>query len=101
MPRAYWLQEFKLSSQLIVIEPSLTEWQRVESAMQNHQEGDFDMDILHKLYGRSCLVLPHRKYDLLSSEFRNERHEAYLGSASEVWNPNTILEEARLTSVTA
>lgn len=72
MPRAYWIPErFFLSSQLIVIEPSEAEWKRVEYSMDHHEGHDYDMDILNKLYGKSSTVIPHRKYDLLSSEFRS------------------------------
>jgi hypothetical protein len=96
MPRAYWLDDFKLSSQLIVIEPSTTEWRRLEDAMEHHQDDEFDMDILHKIYGRSSMIIPHRKYDLLSAEFRSDKHEAYLGSADEQWDAHAALKEAKL-----
>jgi hypothetical protein len=69
MPRAYWLDQFFLSSQLIVIEPSEDSWQRVQSAMEHHESHDYDIDILNKVFGTSTLVIPHRKYDLLTGEF--------------------------------
>ncbi|KAI4638527.1 hypothetical protein J4E93_010082 [Alternaria ventricosa] len=52
MPRAYWLEQFFLSSQLIVIEPSEDGWQRVQSAMEHHEGYDYDMDILNKVFDR-------------------------------------------------
>ncbi|KAF2463684.1 nucleotide-diphospho-sugar transferase [Lindgomyces ingoldianus] len=94
MPRAYWMDHFFLSSQLIVIEPSEFEWKRVEDAM-NHLEGhDYDMDILNKMYDKSCLVIPHRRYDLLTGEFKGTSHENYLGS-KEPWDARKALEEAK------
>jgi hypothetical protein len=105
MPRAYWLDQPFLSSQLVVIEPSEKEWKRVQKAMQEHKEGDYDMDILNNMYGTSSTVIPHRKYDLLSAEFntghhdskgeKKNPHEKYLGSADEEWDPRAILEEAK------
>ena len=95
MPRAYWIDHFFLSSQLIVIEPSEAEWLRVQDATDNHEGSDYDMDILNKLYGTSSTVIPHRKYDLLTGQFRGEHHEAYLGSSKEAWNATEALAEAK------
>lgn len=71
-------EKFFLSSQLIVIEPSKAEWKRVEYAMDHHEGNDYDMDILNKLYEKSSTVIPHRRYDLLTGEFRGSKHENYL-----------------------
>jgi hypothetical protein len=96
MPRAYWMSEnFFLSSQLIVIEPSEAEWKRVEYAMDHHEGHDYDMDILNKIYGKWSTVIPHRRYDLISGEFHNAKHENYLGSPNEKWHPKKVLEEAK------
>ncbi|KAF2838141.1 glycosyltransferase family 8 protein [Patellaria atrata CBS 101060] len=84
MPCAYRLPA-QLSSQLILIEPSAREWHR----------RDFDMEIVNALCKESCIVLPHRRYDLLAGEFRSERHEAYLGSEEEGWNPDKVFAEAK------
>ncbi|KAJ4352005.1 U1 small nuclear ribonucleoprotein C [Didymosphaeria variabile] len=96
MPRAYWMPEkFFLSSQLIVIEPSEAEWKRVGYAIDHHEGHDYDMDILNKLYEKSSTVIPHRRYDMLSGEFHNAKHENYLGSPEEKWDPKGALEEAK------
>jgi hypothetical protein len=96
MPRTYWLEQFFLSSQLIVIEPSEDGWQRVQSAMEHHEGHDYDMDILNKVFGASSLVIPHRRYDLLTGEFRHQidQHEAYLGS-TDLWNARDAVKEAK------
>jgi hypothetical protein len=93
MPRAYWLEQPFLSSELVLAEPSQREWQRIEEFMGYAGSG-FDMDILNTLYKDSCLVLPHRRYTLLSGELREHGHDKYLGS-SEVWNGSRILDEAK------
>ena len=93
MPRAYWLDQPFLSSQLVLIEPSVREWHRIQKFMENDDSG-FDMDILNTLYKDSCLVIPHKRYDLLTSEFRSETHERYLGS-DEAWNGAKVLEETK------
>jgi hypothetical protein len=96
MPRAYWLDQPFLSSQILVIEPSLSEWSRIHNYMTKNTKGGFDMDILNTLYKNHALVLPHRQYDLLTAEFRKEpnEHEPYLGT-KEKWNGTKVLEEAK------
>ena len=97
MPRAYWLDRFYLSSLLVVIEPSVESWQRVQSAMENHEGHDYDMEILNKVFGDSAIVIPPRRYALLSQTFGHEdaEREAYLGSPSEEWNARKLLEESK------
>jgi len=95
MPRAYWMDKFFLSSQLIVIEPSEAEWKRVEYATDHHDGHDYDMDILNKMYEKSSTVIPHRRYDLLTGELHNDKHENYLGNQNEKWDARKILEEAK------
>jgi hypothetical protein len=94
MPRAYWMDHFFLSSQLIVVEPSAIEWERIQEAIEHHEGFDYDMDILNKLYGTSSTVIPHRKYDLLTAELRPKSHDAYLGS-KEIWRVKDVLAEAK------
>lgn len=53
------------------------------------------MDILNRLYENSSTVIPHRKYDLLSGEFRGKNHANYLGSPDEVWDATAVLAEAK------
>jgi hypothetical protein len=94
MPRAYWLDNI-LSSQLIVIQPSEAEFKRILYAFEHRNATDFDMEIMNDLYGHDCLILPHRRYDLLTGEFRSKEHHRYLGSNTEVWEPQSILHEAK------
>ncbi|KAF2441974.1 glycosyltransferase family 8 protein [Karstenula rhodostoma CBS 690.94] len=95
MPRAYWLDQPFLSSQLILLEPSTVEWDRIKTYIDQKDSG-FDMDILNTIYKDSCIVLPHRRYNLISAEFRgsSESHRKYLGS-EEAWNGTLVLEEAK------
>lgn len=96
MPRAYWLDDGNfLSSQLVLVEPSKFEFQRIQKAFETRGNGDFDMEIVNDLYGRSCFIIPHRKYDLLTGEFKSGDHWKYLGSKEEKWDPDAILEEAK------
>jgi alpha-N-acetylglucosamine transferase len=82
MPRAYWL-EHTLSSQLVLVEPSEFEFQRILEAFNSRASADFDMEIVNNLYGSNCMVIPHRKYDPLTDEFRAKEHRKYLGSEEE------------------
>lgn len=95
MPRAYWGEPNVLSSQVIVIEPSESEWKRVEEAIEHHEGHDYDMDILNKLYKLEAMIIPHRKYDLLTGEFRSDKHENYLGRSGEKWDARKIYKEAK------
>jgi alpha-N-acetylglucosamine transferase len=96
MPRAYWLEQPFLSSQLILIEPSTEEFSRIQNATQTAKDGDFDMEIVNNLYDKDCMIIPHRRYDLITGEFRTKRkHDNYLGNGYEVWDPEAIVKEAK------
>lgn len=95
MPRAYWLDDNSLSSQLVVIEPSEFEFKRIQHAFDTRNATDFDMEIVNNLYAKDCMVIPHRKYDLLTGEFRSKNHVKYLGSEEEVWDAEKVLAEAK------
>jgi hypothetical protein len=96
MPRAYWLKQPTLSSQLMLIEPSAAEFPRVHNATQTAKSGDFDMKIVNNLYDKDCMIIPHRRYDLIAGEFRSKRtHENYLGNGYEAWDPEVIVKEAK------
>lgn len=96
MPRAYWLEKPYLSSQLVLIQPSVEEFKRVKNAIDHATSGDFDMEIVNNLYGKDCMILPHRPYDLLTGEFRSKgQHQTYLGNEYEHWDPEKILAEAK------
>lgn len=99
MPRAYWLpKESKLSSQIVLIEPTKEEFARIMTAIENAGKNEFDMEIVNKLYREDCLVIPHRPYNLLSGEFRHvgaDEHDDYLGSNHEPWDPSQMLAEAK------
>lgn len=96
MPRAYWLDQPFLSSQLVLIEPSTEEFTRVKEAIDQAAGGDFDMEIVNNLYGKDCIIIPHRRYDLLTGEFRSKGpHTAYLGNTYEHWDPEEMFKEAK------
>lgn len=95
MPRAYWLDDDILSSQLVLVEPSEFEFNRILEAFETRGAGDFDMEIVNNLYAKNCFILPHRPYNLLTGEFRSKNHSKYIGSKEEEWNPYKILAEAK------
>ncbi|KAM5345885.1 hypothetical protein ACJ41O_011746 [Fusarium nematophilum] len=100
MPRAYWLFNEDpprkiLSSQVMVVQPSEVEFQRVLDKMDSIDPNDYDMEVVNDLYLDSALVLPHRPYDMLTAEFRKTDHAAYLGSDREEWDPRAVLREAK------
>ncbi|KAF5665317.1 alpha n-acetylglucosamine transferase [Fusarium heterosporum] len=97
MPRAYWISPDKvLSSQVMLIEPSEIEFTRIMERVQTAIYGEYDMEIVNKLYRDSALIFPHRRYDLLSGEFRTDNHAQYLGSDIEIWDPVSAYNEAKL-----
>ncbi|PFH60217.1 hypothetical protein XA68_11313 [Ophiocordyceps unilateralis] len=97
MPRAYWLYPDKkmLSSQLMLVQPSQREFQRVMEKINSAKSNDYDMEIVNDLYQDSAMILPHRPYDLLTAEFRTDNHVNYLGSDREAWDPVAIYNEAK------
>ncbi|KAL1998010.1 hypothetical protein VTN02DRAFT_217 [Thermoascus thermophilus] len=97
MPRAYWLNpdDRVLSSQVVLVQPSAFEFQRVMDGVRHAGANDYDMEIVNTLYRDSALVLPHRPYDLLTGEFRSKRHRSYLGSEEEAWDPEKVVAEAK------
>jgi alpha-N-acetylglucosamine transferase len=100
MPRAYWMlaRDRSLTPQLMLLEPSTKELQRLLDAAEAESRTDieFDREILNTVYRDSAMVLPHRSYGLVTSEFRRTNHTAYHGNAYEVWNPDRALAEASL-----
>lgn len=94
MPRAYWLDQPFLSSQMIVIEPSAQGWANIERYIHSKKDPGFDMDILNALYKNSSTIIPHRKYNLITGEFRSDTHERYLGTSAQL-NGTAMLEEAK------
>ncbi|KAI0834334.1 glycosyltransferase family 8 protein [Hypoxylon sp. FL0890] len=97
MPRAYWLfpKDKILSSQLMLVQPSEVEFQRIMEKMDSAGRNDYDMEIVNQLYADSAMILPHRPYDLLTGEFRGDNHQNYLGTDREEWDPVAIFNEAK------
>ncbi|KXJ91695.1 nucleotide-diphospho-sugar transferase [Microdochium bolleyi] len=99
MPRAYWLfpDNKILSSQLMLVQPSAVEFDRIMKKMETAGRDDYDMEIVNQLYADSAMILPHRPYDLLTGEFRakEEDHYKYLGTDREAWDPVAIFNEAK------
>ena len=100
MTRAYWdLPEKKgLASLFVLLEPSEARYQQLsEAANSDHQaEEDNDMDVLNRFHGDSAIVLPHRQYGLISSEFRRHDHVRFMGGMVEKWNADNAYKEASL-----
>ena len=78
VPRAYWLPEPTLGSYMMLLQPSLKEFNRLSSAISSASQGTYDMDIINSVYGDTCAVLPHRNYSMLTGEFRRSTHRGYL-----------------------
>ncbi|KAK5725934.1 hypothetical protein LTR15_004124 [Elasticomyces elasticus] len=97
MPRAYWLEEHTrvLSSQIVLIEPSAKEFDRILDSLQHRTSQQFDMEIVNDLYGDSCFIIPHRQYDLLTGELKPDDHSKYLGSSDETWDVQAIMNETK------
>jgi alpha-N-acetylglucosamine transferase len=96
MPRAYWLYpELTLSSQVMLIQPSNVEFERIMGEIDNAGQDDYDMEIANELYKDSALILPHRPYNLLTGEFGRDDHVGYLGSDREEWDPVAVYNEAK------
>ncbi|KAK3074500.1 hypothetical protein LTR53_002982 [Teratosphaeriaceae sp. CCFEE 6253] len=115
MPRAYWTDsppaQWPLTSLLILLEPNAAElkgmlatlrsWWINSEQLHTHDKS-YDMELLNFRFGASAMVLPHRPYALLSAEFRQHDHAAYLGtinapaSLKTTWDSDAVLKEAKL-----
>ncbi|OJJ98003.1 hypothetical protein ASPACDRAFT_122861 [Aspergillus aculeatus ATCC 16872] len=97
MPRAYWrgFDHRLLTSAVILIQPSESEFGYIWERIQVAGKSDYDMEILNDLYQDSAMVLPHRPYILLTGEFRSKTHANYLGAPHTRWNPDLVLSEAK------
>ncbi|OPB45314.1 hypothetical protein A0O28_0075240 [Trichoderma guizhouense] len=98
MPRAYWLLDDEksrrtLTSHVMVIQPSEREFARIQKRVELVDENEYDMELLNKLYANTAMVIPHRPYAMLSSEFRETDHQLYLGSETEKWDPAVVLDD--------
>lgn len=92
---SYWLSEMKLSSNLLLLEPSKVDFDRVLAAIAKRWPNQFDTEIVNQLFGKGAVVIPHRGNHLISGEFRSGgNHAAYVGEGNE-WNATQVLEEAR------
>ncbi|KAF2174004.1 glycosyltransferase family 8 protein [Zasmidium cellare ATCC 36951] len=115
MPRAYWSDtkpsEWPLTSLLMLIEPNPLEMKNFIDILMSwklkpgFQIGrNYDMDLLNHRFGASAMVLPHRAYAMLSAEFRQKDHSAYLGTINGprermsklTWDPDHAYQEAKL-----
>ncbi|KAI8623575.1 glucose N-acetyltransferase [Xylariaceae sp. FL1651] len=97
MPRAYWLfpKSKILSSQLMLVQPSEVEFDRIMKQVESAGRDDYDMEIVNQLYADNAMILPHRPYDLLTGEFRSDNHQNYLGTDREEFDPVAIYNEAK------
>jgi alpha-N-acetylglucosamine transferase len=97
LPRAYWVDHHFLTSLLMVIQPSSKEFQRISHAISSASPNDYDMEIVNQLYNSTALILPHRRYALLSCVFREWNFlSEYLGSDADDWSPSEVFDEAKL-----
>lgn len=96
MPRAYWLND-SLSAQVTLVQPSSSAFAHIQEQIAKRGPNDFDMEIINALYEDSCMVFPHRPYNLLTGEFRKEgsEHAAYLADPNDSWDPLKIMGEAK------
>ncbi|KAI1302271.1 glucose N-acetyltransferase [Xylaria venustula] len=97
MPRAYWLFPEKkiLSSQLMLVQPSEVEFDRIMKQVESSSRSDYDMEIVNQLYIDQAMILPHRPYDLLTGEFRGDEHQNYLGTDREEFDPVAVYNEGK------
>lgn len=79
----------------MLVQPSAVEFDRIMKKMETAGRNDYDMEIVNQLYIDTAMILPHRPYDLLTGEFRGDKHENYLGTDREEWDPVAIFNEAK------
>ena len=99
MARAYWSDQkpMPLTSLLVLLEPSASEFRALVNASWNVAAGThkYDMELLNDRYGSSALVLPHQPF-LITGELRNRQHEPFFGNNHESWDAHKVISEASL-----
>ncbi|KAF7556556.1 hypothetical protein G7Z17_g1367 [Cylindrodendrum hubeiense] len=102
VPRAYWLNSDDtevgkqlLGSHIMLIEPNQERYKQIiDEALAS---GDFDMEIINRMFGKSAMILPHRRLALLSGELRATNHSKYLApDVGEEWNAMGEISRAYL-----
>lgn len=83
-----------LSSAILLIEPSQTEYKRVLNSMRNRTNEIFDMEIINDLYAGKALLLPNDHW-VVSGEFRRNDHSDWLAKGK-WWNATQVLKETKL-----
>lgn len=96
LPRAYWLEKPKLSSHIMVLQPSAGAFERIQGAIEGATRGTYDMEIINSLFGKQCLILPHQEYALLTGEFRSpdSKHIGFMDGEGK-WDPDNVMENAK------
>jgi alpha-N-acetylglucosamine transferase len=92
VPRAYWLNSKNtdiakqiLGSHVMLIEPNEARYRKILA--EALRSGDFDMEVVNKMFRNSAMILPHRRLALLTGEFRKTEHSQYLApDEDEEWN---------------
>ncbi|ROV92263.1 hypothetical protein VSDG_07299 [Cytospora chrysosperma] len=101
MPRAYWVNRPLMSSHIMVLTPSADAFHDVQQTIDRKAGyGFYDMEVMNYLFGRTCQVMPHAPYALLTGEFRRMDHAAFLesgsGSGKHGWDPDVVLLQAKV-----
>lgn len=100
MPYVYFSKPagWRLSNQIMVIQPSSTDFSEVEKTIKSANSEETDMGIVFKLYNETLTRLPQRPFLVLSQEFRlrDKEHQRFLGSSKEKWDVSQILRQVKL-----
>lgn len=70
-PRTYWgdsKHTLGSTTTLLVVTPSALLWERVRKAMDTLKEGEYDMDLVNRVFGNEIMTLPGR-YCTLNSHW--------------------------------
>ncbi|KAL3419592.1 glucose N-acetyltransferase [Phlyctema vagabunda] len=96
MPYVWWGggQGWDYSAQMLLIQPSHSEFSKLENVVRSATEGETDLSILQNVYGDQTLKIPHRPYGLTTVEFRRQNHRAYTGG--EKWHAEKALRDTKI-----
>lgn len=94
-PLAYWEPadglDIMVTSGFMLIDPSNESYEKVLAASQTRPEFDYDMEVINNVFGGEIEILPHRGLSMLTAEYRETKHDAYLGPNVE-WDGKKELE---------
>lgn len=95
---AYWIDSTCLSSTLMLIEPSISQWGSVQQLLANPSPQQYDMDIVNKLFQHQLMRLSGR-YVTLNSHWEDWNYPPWYKSMAPMVGSSIPVSEKYMTDL--